>query len=134
MIVSALGLVSPLSQGPAASKKFKDILPLLLGKYKCIRFYSPWGELPKNQAWDSCSGSPEQKAIRGPSTGSTQERLRATRCGTLTCGTCPPLWARISNSHQPSNMGTIILGIKKLELREVNELVQSHRYSMAGMV
>ena len=55
MIVSALGLVSPLSQGPAASKKFKDIRPLLLGKYKCIRFYSPWGELPKNQAWDSCS-------------------------------------------------------------------------------
>lgn len=65
MTVSALGLVSPLSQGPAASKKFKDILPLLLGKHKCIRFYSPWGELPKNQAWDSCSqltrteGNPE---------------------------------------------------------------------------
>lgn len=55
MIVSALGLVSSLSQGPAASKKFKDVLPLLLGKYKRIRFYSPWGELPKNQAWDSCS-------------------------------------------------------------------------------
>lgn len=32
MIVSALGLVSPLSQGPAANKKFKDIHPLSPGK------------------------------------------------------------------------------------------------------
>ena len=65
MIVSALGLVSPLSQGPAASKKFKDILPLLLGKYKCIRFYSLWGELPKNQAWDSCSWLTEAEGHQG---------------------------------------------------------------------
>lgn len=127
MIVSALGLVSPLSQGPAASKKFKDILPLLLGKYKCIRFYSPWGELPKNQAWDSCSGFPEQKAIRVHPQAAPRRDCE------------PPdvehsLGARISNSHQASNMGTLILGIKKLELREVNELVQSHRFSMAGMV
>lgn len=65
MIVSALGLVSPLSQGPAANTKFKDILPLLLGKYKCTRFYRPWRELPKNQAWDSCSQLTRAKGNQG---------------------------------------------------------------------
>ena len=90
MIVSALGLVSPLSQGPAASKKFKDILPLLLGKDKCIRFYSRWGELPKNQAWDSCSQLPRAEDNPGP----TPEQ-HAGR------SPCP-----ISDLPQPSNKGT----------------------------
>lgn len=77
MTVSALGLVSPLSQGPAASKKFKDILPLLLGKYKPTGFYSPWGELPKSQAcaWIPAVSSPKE-AIEGPALGRTQESGR----------------------------------------------------------
>lgn len=123
MIVSALGLVSPLSQGPAASKKFKDILPLLLGKYKCIRFYSPWGELPKNQAWDSCSqltsGEDNQGSIPWQHTGETvsnQDVEHSLRRHGL-------LWACISNSHQPSNIGTYLLRIKKLKLRKVNRFV-----------
>lgn len=72
MIVSVLGLVSLLSQDSRASKKLKDILPLLLGKYKFISFYSPWGELPKNQAQGEppALSSSEQKVMQGPPTGS----------------------------------------------------------------
>lgn len=50
MTVSVLGLVSPSSQGSAASKEFKDVLPLLLGKYKRMGSTAPLGELPQNQA------------------------------------------------------------------------------------
>lgn len=102
MIVSALGLVSPLSQDPAASKQLTDILPLLLGKYKCIRFYSPWGELPKHQAWDSCSWLTRSEGNQGPIGGSTQERLRGTRRWDTHSGNKP-----FSNSHQPYNIATI---------------------------
>lgn len=72
MIVSALGLVSPLSQGPAASKKFKDILPLLLGKDKWNRFYTPGVSFPRTRPGIPAPSFPEQKTTQDLSWGSTQ--------------------------------------------------------------
>lgn len=107
MIVSALGLVSPLSQGPAASKKFKDILPLVLGKYKCIRFYSLWGELPKNQAWDSCSQLTRAEGKQGSIPQQDTGESVANWDMEPLLGQHAIPGARISNVHQPHNIATI---------------------------
>lgn len=112
MIVSALGLVSSLSQGPAASKKFKDIL-LLLGKYKAqgalwpksfpgVRPCLGMPALPKRSTEPTVMGHPRRGA---PGTEHSSHSV-----------------VSIPNSDQSYITEPLILGIKKLKAGGATDL------------